>query len=260
MNALRLPRVARDHSPAYTEDAPLLAVELGLLKLFWWIVPTSFSSSLCAVSRISAAGTSGDVAHLEADECWPSTCSTIPIPWRSAVAAAQCSISSTNSSRSPSSDYGQAALEARSRSSSGSSGARSGGVTVSQTSLAGRLKEVLDRAALRRAPPDVVVHLGWLQFRRLLLFGMPRSRAKAISPRVPSAKPRTGVMYFSSGLSDATVVSMPTWSLPLPVQPGPGSCRSRSLRAPSRPRASRSAGRPEPRPQRHGRRPGGRWP
>ena len=38
------------------------------LKLFWWIVPTSFSSSLCAARMISAAGHLVEVAHLQPDD------------------------------------------------------------------------------------------------------------------------------------------------------------------------------------------------
>ena len=56
MNALRSPSSGSYHSPAYTRNAQWRS--RSGLKLFWWIVPTSFSSSLCAVRRISAAGTS----------------------------------------------------------------------------------------------------------------------------------------------------------------------------------------------------------
>ena len=38
------------------------------LKLFWWIVETSFSSSRCAGIRIAAAGHLVDVADLEPDD------------------------------------------------------------------------------------------------------------------------------------------------------------------------------------------------
>ena len=81
--------------------------------------------------------------------------STIPTPWRAPVSAARSS-SSTSSRCSPSSETG------RPRSnpivtSWGSSGASSGRVTSWKTSSGGRLVEVLDRPALRRAAPEVVV-------------------------------------------------------------------------------------------------------
>ena len=51
------------------------------------------------------------------------------------------------------------------------------------------------------------------------LTGIPCLRAYAISSSRPIAHERTGAITFSSGASVATVPSMRTWSLPLPVQP-----------------------------------------
>ena len=51
------------------------------------------------------------------------------------------------------------------------------------------------------------------------LTGIPCLRAYAISSSRPIAHERTGAMTLSSGASVATVASMRTWSLPLPVQP-----------------------------------------
>ena len=51
------------------------------------------------------------------------------------------------------------------------------------------------------------------------LTGMPCWRAYSISASRPICHERTGAITFSSGASVATVASMRTWSLPLPVQP-----------------------------------------
>ena len=51
------------------------------------------------------------------------------------------------------------------------------------------------------------------------LTGMPCLRAYSISASRPICHERTGAITFSSGASVATVASMRTWSLPLPVQP-----------------------------------------
>ena len=51
------------------------------------------------------------------------------------------------------------------------------------------------------------------------LTGMPCLRAYAISSSRPIAQERTGAITLSSGASVATVPSIRTWSLPLPVQP-----------------------------------------
>ena len=48
---------------------------------------------------------------------------------------------------------------------------------------------------------------------------MPCLRAYAISSSRPICHERTGAITFSSGPSVATVASIRTWSLPLPVQP-----------------------------------------
>ncbi len=48
---------------------------------------------------------------------------------------------------------------------------------------------------------------------------MPWLRAYSISSSRPICHSRTGAMILSSGASAATVASMRTWSLPLPVQP-----------------------------------------
>ncbi len=51
------------------------------------------------------------------------------------------------------------------------------------------------------------------------LIGMPCSMAYAISSSRPICHSRTGAITFRSGASVATVASIRTWSLPLPVQP-----------------------------------------
>ena len=51
------------------------------------------------------------------------------------------------------------------------------------------------------------------------LTGIPCLRAYAISSSRPICHDRTGAITFSSGASVATVPSIRTWSLPLPVQP-----------------------------------------
>ena len=51
------------------------------------------------------------------------------------------------------------------------------------------------------------------------LTGIPCLRAYAISSSRPICHERTGAITLSSGASVATVPSIRTWSLPLPVQP-----------------------------------------
>ncbi len=48
---------------------------------------------------------------------------------------------------------------------------------------------------------------------------MPLARAYSISSSRPIRQARTGAITLSSGASVAIVVSIRTWSLPLPVQP-----------------------------------------
>ena len=163
--------------------------------------------------------------------------STMPTPWRPPISA-QRSISSTRPRRSPSSDTGQPSSKPISIV-SGSSGARSGGVTISHTSSRGGSREVLDRPALGRAAPDVVVD----RVRRSFRPSLDRDAVLAgvgdllLAAHLPAAHRRDHLQ-----LRDRATRPWPRCA--------PGrcpcrcnrarSCRTRS-RAPSRRRASRSA-------------------
>src|SRR4051795_4947737 len=79
ISAFRLSSSGSCHRPAYTRNAHCES-SCGL-NWFWWIVPTSFSSSLCAVRMISAAGTSYRSRTLR-PTIRPSMWSTMPAPGR----------------------------------------------------------------------------------------------------------------------------------------------------------------------------------
>ena len=142
--------------------------------------------------------------------------STNPTPWRQPISAAR-SISSTRPRRSPFSATGTPASNSTCTS-SGSSGASSGGVISWKTSRrGGSFRSSMTLPSDER--PQMLSSIEYGGDSVPPLIGMPFLRAYSISSWRPICQSRTGAMIFSSGASAATVPSIRTWSLPLPVQP-----------------------------------------
>ena len=101
---------------------------------------------------------------------------------------------------------------------SAESGASSGRVTSWNTSSSGAWSSSsIQRPSLERPHRLSSIEYGATSVPPLT--GIPCSRAYATSSSRPILHPRTGAITRSSGPSVATVASIRTWSLPLPVQP-----------------------------------------
>ena len=142
--------------------------------------------------------------------------STIPTPWRAPISPAR-SISATGANRAPFERDRHAALELDLDDLRLVRRLLGTGDELEHVVL-GRVVELLDPAALARAPPQVVVDrvrgdLGAALDRDPVL---ARVRDLLVAAHPPGADGRD---HLQLGASVAIVASIRTWSLPLPVQP-----------------------------------------
>ena len=160
------------------------------LNWFWWIVPTRRSSSACAGQDDRRRRDLVDVADLQADDAVLDV-----VDDADAVATADLggALEQLDDPQPLAVErHRHAALEARRSTTSGSSGRQLGPRDELEDVVVGRVVEVLDPAALRRASPEVVVD----RVRRVLGAALDRDAVLArvgdllLAPHLPAAHGR----------------------------------------------------------------------